>query len=102
MQPRRRRRVAINTTTRWYIARFNFFRRYISDDVAQYISRWIPLRSTRARNIIRTMKSRVDDYILTHPGISFQDAVDMATSEVLDALTLGLDVEPELRSLISP
>ena len=109
---RRRRRRELNTSTRWYTARFNFFRRWVSDDISQFMARYIPLRSRRARQIVSAMRRRVRQYmrdnreLLVRLAASVEDerqfAIDIVTSEVLRDLTFGLEDDPILRALISP
>jgi len=101
-QPRRRRPRRRTTSIRWIVARFNFFSRWISDDISQYIAEWIPLRSNRAKRIANTMRGKVLDYMAEYPELSRQEAIDDVTSEVLRLLDLGMPVEEELRAFISP
>ncbi len=111
MQPRRRRRlVGRDTPLRWRVARFHFFRRWISDDIAQRIAGFIPVRSRRARRLVREMRRRVLLRMREEPIDRFtdvptthQEAVDDVTTEVMIALERGdPDLDPVLLQLRSP
>jgi len=113
---RGRRRGQVRYGSRWHRARYNYFSRWISPDIADYIALYIPLRSRRARRIMSIMRRKVLDYEKEwqiNPGIvnprtgepeplTRANAVDDMTTEVLRLIDLGLDVEPELLAFVSP
>tara|TARA_Y100000310_G_scaffold344993_1_gene461004 strand:+ start:1352 stop:1654 length:303 start_codon:yes stop_codon:yes gene_type:complete len=68
---------------RWEAARIRVYKQYMSDDVAAALAKRVPLSSSRGKRLIRTMRARVRDIQQASPGLSHQDVVDDATSDVI-------------------
>jgi hypothetical protein len=103
MQGPRRHRRPQQLPIRWERARFAFFKAWISDDVAQFMAKSMPLRTRRARRIVSLMRKMVLEYQRNDPNMSRQDAIDDMTTYVLDELEAGNDeLDPVLRGMISP
>ncbi len=82
--------------------RFQRYSEWISDDVAEFLAFWVPVTSRRGIRLISVMRRLVLDREREQSGISRQDAIDDITSEAIDALSLGEEVDPVLRNLTSP
>lgn len=82
--------------------RLQRYSEWISDDVAEFLAFWIPVTSRRALRLISVMRRLVLERESDQPGIPRQDAIDDVTSEIIDAIALGEDVDPILRNLTSP
>jgi len=82
--------------------RFNKYHIWISDDIAQAMSNWMPLTSVRGKKILRYMRNRVRLYMRDNPDISRGDAVDDVTTQVLQEIENDEVDDPSLLGLTSP
>lgn len=77
---------------RWEAARIREYKKYMSDDVAATLAKRTPLSSPRGKQIIRTMRQRIREQMVQQPGLTRQDAIDEATSDVItEALATDSD-----------
>lgn len=89
-----------------YRIRLDYYRQYVSDDVAEFMAWRLPKTSRQARRAMRLMKRLVRDQFVvgrgTDPDYTMQDAIDDATTDVLTRIETGEEVDWSLRFLTSP
>ncbi len=91
---------------RWYEARLKYYRQFVSDDVAEFMSWRVSKRSRVARRAMRIMRSAVrrqyEEGLEDDPRYTWQDAIDDATTDILTRIETGDDVDWSLYYLASP
>lgn len=91
---------------RVYRSRIEYYKRFVSDDVAEFMSWRLPMTSPAARRSMRIMRDMVEEFyrqgVRDDPRYTRQDAIDDATTDVLTKIEQGEDVDWALRYLASP
>lgn len=91
---------------RVYNQRIARYRRYISDDVVEFLAWRLPLRSEAARRLVKVMKKMVDERFRAESArddrYTYQNAIDDTTSDILTAIENGEEVDWSLYYLTSP
>lgn len=89
-----------------YLARLNWFKRFISDDVAMFMAWRLPKKSKAARRARALMRKavlkRYKEQVKIDPKYTLQDAIDEETSDVIERIARGEEVDWALKYLASP
>jgi len=84
----------------------DYYRRWISDDVAEFMAWRLAKRSPIARRIVRIMKglvrSRYREEVALDSSYTMQDAIDDVTTDVLRRIEAGEEVDWALYYMVSP
>lgn len=86
----------------WYRKRFDFFKQWIADDIAQFMAWRLPLRDKRGRRARALMRRRVLRYMRDNPGVSRQEAIDDVTTDILNRIEAGEEVDYAFKVMVSP
>ncbi len=93
-------------TKKWVDARLRFYKQAISDDIAEWMAWRLPMRSKAARRALmlmrRAVKKRYRKELALDPRYTYQEAIDDTTTDILNSIEAGEELDWALYYLASP